>query len=205
MSYESQLQHLFNVKGQTAVITGGSGGLGSAMAYALAQAGVNVAILSRHEESARNVAEKIQAQGGSALGLACDVVERSALEQALEQVTHAFGPVDILINGAGGNQPAAVTSPELSFFDLDNEAIDRVFNLNFSGTFKCCQVFGRGMAERKQGCIINIASMTSLKPLTRTPAYSAAKAAVANFTQWLAVHMAQEYSPAIRVKTQRSI
>ncbi|GCE23737.1 SDR family oxidoreductase [Dictyobacter kobayashii] len=199
MSYESQLQSLFNVKGQTAVITGGSGGLGSAMAFALAQAGVNVAILSQHEESARKVAEEIQAQGGSALGLACDVVERPALEQALEQITSAFGPVDILVNGAGGNQPAATTSADLSFFNLDNEAIDRVFDLNFAGTVKCCQVFGRGMAERKQGCIINISSMNYLRPLTRIPAYSAAKAAVTNFTQWLAVHMAQEYSPAIRV------
>ncbi|GCE09616.1 SDR family oxidoreductase [Dictyobacter aurantiacus] len=199
MSYESQLQHLFNVEGQTAVITGGSGGLGSAMAYALAQAGVKVAILSRHEESSRNVAEKIQAQGGSALGLACDVVDRTSLEQALEQIIRTFGPVDILVNGAGGNHPSATTSPERSFFDLDNEAVDHVFDLNFSGTLKCCQVFGRGMAERKQGCIINIASMNSLRPLTRIPAYSASKAAITNFTQWLAVHMAQEYSPAIRV------
>lgn len=199
MSYEAQLPSLFTIKGQTAVVTGGSGGLGSAMAYALAQAGVNVAVISRHLKSAQKVVQNIQAQGGNALALACDVVDRAALEQALEQVTQAFGPVDILVNGAGGNQPAATTSPELSFFQLDNEAIDRVFDLNFSGTVKCCQVFGRGMAERKQGCIINIASMNSLRPLTRIPAYSAAKAAVTNFTQWLAVHMAQEYSPAIRV------
>ncbi|GCF11125.1 SDR family oxidoreductase [Dictyobacter arantiisoli] len=199
MSYESQLQSLFNVKGQTAVITGGSGGLGSAMAYAMAQAGVNVAIVSRHEESAQKVASTIQEQGGNALGLGCDVMDRTALEQALQAITRRFGPIDILVNGAGGNQPAATTSPDLSFFDLDNEAIDRVVDLNFSGTVKCCQVFGRSMAERGQGCIINIASMNSLRPLTRIPAYSAAKAAVTNFTQWLAVHMAQEYSPSLRV------
>lgn len=199
MSYESQFRSPFNVKGQTAVITGGSGGLGSAMAYALAQAGVNVAIVSRHIEAAQKVAQTISVQGGSALGFACDVMDRVALEQTLEQVTQAFGAIDILVNGAGGNQPAATTSPERTFFDLDNEAIDHVFDLNFSGTLKCCQVFGRGMAERKEGCIINIASMNSLRPLTRIPAYSAAKAAVTNFTQWLAVHMAQEYSPSIRV------
>ncbi|GCE30896.1 putative oxidoreductase UxuB [Dictyobacter alpinus] len=199
MNYESQLQSFFTIKGQTAVVTGGSGGLGSAMAYALAQAGANVAIIGRNADSAQKVVQVIQAQGGSALALACDVVDRNALEQALEHITQAFGPVDILVNGAGGNQPAATTSPELSFFQLDNEAIDRVFDLNFSGTVKCCQVFGRGMAERKQGCIINIASMNSLRPLTRIPAYSAAKAAVTNFTQWLAVHMAQEYSADIRV------
>ena len=167
MSYEIQLQSLFDIKGQTAVVTGGSGGLGSAMALALAQAGVNVAIVSRNEESVQRTAQAIQAQGGSAHGFACDVVDRVALEQTLTQITNHFGPVDILVNGAGGNQPGAVTSPELSFFDLDNEAIDRVFNLNFSGTVKACQVFGRDMAERKRGCIINIASMSSLRPLTR--------------------------------------
>jgi NAD(P)-dependent dehydrogenase (short-subunit alcohol dehydrogenase family) len=199
MNDEFQLQYLFDLKGQTAVVTGGSGGLGSAMAFALAQAGVKVAILSRSEESVRRVAQAIQVQGGTAQGFACDVIDRAALEQTLEHITAYFGPIDILVNGAGGNQPGATTSAERLFFDLDNAAIDQVFDLNFSGTIKCCQVFGRGMAARKRGCIINIASMNSLRPLTRIPAYSAAKAAVTNFTQWLAVHMAQEYSPDIRV------
>lgn len=195
----NELQSLFDVQGQTAVITGGSGGLGGAMAHALAQAGVNVAIISRRAETALKTAQEIQLAGGHALGLGCDVGDRAALEQALAQITSAFGPIDILVNGAGGNQPGATTSPSLSFFDLDNDAVDAVFDLNFSGTLKCCQVFGRGMAERKHGCIINVASMNSLRPLTRIPAYSAAKAAVTNFTQWLAVHMAQEYSTDIRV------
>src|SRR5438874_5335924 len=110
-----------------------------------------------------------------------------------------FGPIDILINAAGGNSPQATTSAERSFFDLDLQGVDSVFGLNFMGTFLSCQVFGRGMAERGQGCIVNVASMNALRPLTRIPAYSAAKAAVANFTQWLAVYMAQEYSPRIRV------
>ena len=200
MSYESSNhQSLFNVAGKTVVITGGSGGLGSAMAYGLAQAGAKVAILSRHQESASKVADAIQAQGGQAVGIACDVIDRSSLEEASLQVISQLGHVDILVNGAGGNQSEATTSADRSFFDLDNDAIDRVFDLNFSGTLKACQVFGQGMADRKQGCIINIASMNSLRPLTRIPAYSAAKAAVTNFTQWLAVHMAQEYSPLIRV------
>lgn len=199
MSDEFQLQSLFDIKGQTAVITGGSGGLGSALAFALAQAGVKVAIVSRSKESVQRVAQDIQAQGGDAQGFACDVLDPAALEQTLAQITQQFGPVDILVNGAGGNQPGATTSPERSFFGLESEAIDQVFHLNLSGTINCCQVFGRGMAERKRGCIINIASMSSLRPLTRIPAYSAAKAAVTNFTQWLAVHMAQEYSPDIRV------
>jgi NAD(P)-dependent dehydrogenase (short-subunit alcohol dehydrogenase family) len=199
MSDEFQLQSLFDIKGQTAVVTGGSGGLGSALAFALAQAGVKVAIVSRSKESVQRVAQDIQAQGGDAQGFACDVLDLAALEQTLAQITQQFGPVDILVNGAGGNQPGATTSPERSFFALESEAIDQVFRLNLSGTINCCQVFGRGMAERKRGCIINIASMNSLRPLTRIPAYSAAKAAVTNFTQWLAVHMAQEYSPDIRV------
>jgi NAD(P)-dependent dehydrogenase (short-subunit alcohol dehydrogenase family) len=193
------VQKLFDVRGRTAVITGGSGHLGRVMAFALAQAGVQVAVLGHHAGTAQKVAEAIRGEGGSALGIACDVLDRASLEQSREQVTSAFGPVDMLINAAGGNSPMATTSAEQSFFDLDAEAAKHVFGLNFTGTFQSCQVFGRGMAERKQGVIVNIASMNGLRPLTRIPAYSAAKAAVANFTQWLAVHMAQEYSPLIRV------
>jgi NAD(P)-dependent dehydrogenase (short-subunit alcohol dehydrogenase family) len=114
-------------------------------------------------------------------------------------VRNTFGPVDILINAAGGNSPAATTSAEQTFFDLDTEAANQVFCLNFTGTFQSCQVFGRDMADRGEGCVVNITSMSALRPLTRIPAYGAAKAAVVNFTQWLAVHMAQEYHPHIRV------
>jgi NAD(P)-dependent dehydrogenase (short-subunit alcohol dehydrogenase family) len=169
------------------------------MSHSLASAGANVAIVSRRPASVSKVAEEIQAQGGRAIGLPCDVTDREALERVLEEVTRVFGPIDILINSAGGNQPQAITTPEHSFFDLDEGATNHVFDQNFVSTFKCCQVFGRSMAQRGQGCIINIASMTSLRPLTRTAPYSAAKAAVMNFTQWLAVHMAQEYNPHIRV------
>jgi NAD(P)-dependent dehydrogenase (short-subunit alcohol dehydrogenase family) len=190
---------LFNIHGQTAFITGGSGILGSAMAHGLAQAGANVVIIGLHEEKTRVVAESIAAQGGKALAIACNVLERADLQRALEQVTATFGRVDILVNAAGGNAPRATTSPDNPFFELDKAAIDSVFALNFTGTLLSCQVFGREMAERGQGCIVNIASMNALRPLTRIPAYSAAKAAIANFTQWLAVHMAQEYSPLIRV------
>ena len=169
------------------------------MASALAQIGAKVAILGRHAEAAQTVARAIQAEAGSALGIACDVLSRTSLEQSREQITNAFGPVDILINAAGGNSPSATTSAEQSFFDLDTQAVSSVFGLNFTGTFQSCQVFGRSMVEQGHGCIVNIASMNALRPLTRIPAYSAAKAAVANFTQWLAVHMAQEYSAQIRV------
>lgn len=190
---------LFDIQGQTAVITGGSGVLGSAIAHGLAQAGANVVIIGLHEDKTSAVAESISAQRGKALAIACNVLERAYLQRALEQVTATFGQVDILVNAAGGNAPQATTSLDNPFFDLDKAAIDSVFALNFTGTLLSCQVFGRGMAERGQGCIVNIASMNALRPLTRILAYSAAKAAVANFTQWLAVHMAQEYTPRIRV------
>src|SRR5579872_1933494 len=190
---------LFDLEGQTAVITGGSGVLGSALALGLAQAGAKIAVISLHEEKSRAVVETITGQGGQALAIACNVLESADLQRALEQVTDTFGPVDILVNGAGGNAPQATTSANNSFFELDKAAIDSVFALNFTGTLLTCQVFGRAMAERGQGCIVNVASMNALRPLTRIPAYSAAKAAIANFTQWLAVHMAQEYSPQIRV------
>ena len=190
---------LFGVDGRTAVVTGGSGELGRAMAFALSRAGAQVAILARHEDAANTVAEAIRREGGAAIAVACDVLDRAALERSRDAVASAFGPADILINAAGGNAPAATTTPERSFFDLDAAAVNQVFALNFTGTFQACQVFGRDMVERGQGCIVNVASMSALRPLTRIAAYSAAKAAVANFTQWLAVHMAQEYDPRIRV------
>jgi NAD(P)-dependent dehydrogenase (short-subunit alcohol dehydrogenase family) len=199
VSSKLDLPTLFSVHGQTVAITGGSGVLGYTLAQALAQAGARVAIISMREETAQHAAAQIRAEGGEVLGIACDVTDKAALEAALVQITQAYGPIDILINGAGGNQPLATTTPDRSFFDLDAQAIERVFQLNFTGTLLTCQVFARSMTERGQGNIINIASMGSFKPLTRVGVYSAAKAAIANFTQWLAVHMAQEYSPNIRV------
>ncbi|HEY7416131.1 MAG TPA: SDR family oxidoreductase [Ktedonobacteraceae bacterium] len=190
---------LFDIQGQIAVITGGSGVLGRAMALGLAQAGVKVVIIGRRTETTSKAAEEIRAQGGEALGIACDVTDRAALEQVCEQVTTSLGPVDILVNAAGGNLPQATTTAERSFFDVTGQAIDDAMRLNFVGTLLACQIFGRGMAERKQGCIVNIASMAALRPLTRTVAYGAAKAAIGNFTQWLAVHLAQEYGSHIRV------
>ncbi len=196
---DQQLKDLFGIEGKTAVVTGGSGELGQAMAQALARAGAQVAILGRRVEAAQKVVDAINSQGGKSLALACDVTDHNALDTAQKEIYKQFGVVDILVNGAGGNHPQATTSPTLSFFDLEDAAIHHVLALNFTGTLKTCQVFGQEMARHKQGIIINIASMNSLRPLTRIPAYSAAKAAIVNFTQWLAVHMAQEYSPNIRV------
>jgi len=145
------------------------------------------------------VADDIVAAGGQALAAQCDVLDKASLEAARDAVLAQFGRVDILINGAGGNKKEATTSPDLSFFDLPAEAVQWVFNLNFIGTLLPSQVFGKIMAEQGEGVILNISSMNAFRPLTRIPAYSAAKAAVSNFTQWLAVHMSQEYSPKIRV------
>jgi NAD(P)-dependent dehydrogenase (short-subunit alcohol dehydrogenase family) len=188
-----------NLAGKVAVVTGGYGALCSVFSFALAQANAKVAILGRHVEEGEKVVESIKAQGGEGLALACDVIDKNSLEISLEKIHAAFGPIDILINGAGGNHPGATTSIDLPFFALEEAAIEHVFDLNFKGTFLACQVFGQDMAEKGEGIIINIASMNAFRPLTRIPAYSAAKSAVANFTQWLAVHMAQEYSPRIRV------
>ena len=193
------MQELFSLQGLTAVITGGSGALGSTMARGLAHAGARVAVISLRAETGAKVVEAIRADGGQAISIASSVNDDAALERAVEQVTSTFGPVDILVNAAGGNNPLATTNDTRSFFDLSTEASNSVFSLNAMGTIQSCRAFGRGMAERKQGNIINVTSMSALRPLTRIPTYSAAKAAVANFTQWLAVHMAQEYSPNIRV------
>lgn len=190
---------LFDIQNQAAIVTGGSGVLGRAMALALGAAGARVAVLGRHVEASEAVARDIRAAGGLAMGAACDVRERASIERAAQTIGAAFGPAAILVNAAGGNAPAATTSEQRSFFDLDQRALDEVVRLNLDGTIACCQVFGRDMAKRGTGCIVNIASMSALRPLTHIAAYSAAKAAVVNFTQWLAVHMAQEYDPRIRV------
>ena len=189
----------YDLTGQTAVVTGGAGMLCSAMCRALASAGAKVAILDMNAEAARELAAEIKTDGFKAIGIACDVLDRSSIEAASLEVNKTFARVDILINGAGGNNPAATTNPEKTFFDLPADALRWVFDLNLMGTILPSQVFGKIMAAQKSGVILNISSMNAFRPLTRIAAYSAAKAGVSNFTQWLAVHMAQEYSPQIRV------
>ena len=189
----------FDLSHQTAVVTGGAGVLCAGMCRALAAAGAAVAVLDVNQPAAEALAADICAEGGRAIGLGCDVLERDSIEAAARAVLDQFGRVDLLINGAGGNRPQATTSAQTSFFDLPAEAMRWVFDLNLMGTILPSQVFGRLMAAQGSGVILCIASMNALRPLTRIPAYSAAKAGVSNFTQWLAVHMAQEYSPAIRV------
>lgn len=193
------MQELFDLTGRVAVVTGGGGVLCGAMAKALAKSGAKVAVLDLRESAALKVAGEIKTAGGAAIAVKCDVLEKESIAGARDKVRTEFGEVDILINGAGGNRKEASTSEELSFFDLPTEAFRSVVDLNFLGTFLCCQVFGKDMAQRKRGVILNISSMTALSPLTKVAAYGAAKAAVSNFTQWLSTHILQNYSADIRV------
>jgi NAD(P)-dependent dehydrogenase (short-subunit alcohol dehydrogenase family) len=187
------------LSGKSGVVTGGGGVLCGAMCRALAGAGAKVAVLDLKPEAADRVVKEIRSGGGTAVGVECDVLDRKSLDAAADKVLAAYGRVDFLINGAGGNKPQATTGADAPFFDLPPDALRRVFDLNLMGVVLPSQVFGRYLACQKQGVILNIASMNAFRPLTRIPAYSAAKAGVVNFTQWLAVHMAQEYSPGIRV------
>ncbi len=184
---------------QVAVVSGGAGVLCTAMCRTLAGLRANVVVLDVDLSAAQNLADEICSTGGSAISAECNVIDKASLEATSRKILETFGRVDILINGAGGNHPGAASGPQNTFFDLPEEALRWVIDLNLLGTILPSQVFGRLMAAQKSGVILNIASMNALRPLTRIPAYSAAKAAVSNFTQWLAVHMAQEYSPAIRV------
>jgi NAD(P)-dependent dehydrogenase (short-subunit alcohol dehydrogenase family) len=150
-------------------------------------------------QAAQTVADAVVAEGHEAIAVQANVLETEGLRAALDQILERFGRVDILVNGAGGNKKEATTSPDLSFFDLPEDAFQWVFNLNYLGTLLCSQVFGRQMADQNSGAILNIASLSGLRPLTNVPAYSAAKAAVVNLTQWMAVHMSLHYSKGIRV------
>ncbi len=197
---DSQYLHdLFGLEGQVAVITGGGGILCSTLSKALARLGVKVAVLDMNPGAAQTVAEAIAAAGGEAIAVQANVLETQDLQVALRQILDRFGRVDILINGAGGNKKEATTSADLSFFDLPKDAFQWVFNLNFLGTLLCTQVFGQQMVRQDAGAILNIASLSGFRPLTNVAAYSAAKAAVINLTQWMAVHLSMHYSKRIRV------
>jgi len=193
------VEGLFGLQDKIAVVTGGGGVLCGALSKGLAKAGAKVLVLDLLEAAAQKVAEEIRKDGGQAFAFQADALDKKSLERVCEEVVKKFGRVDILINGAGGNKPQATTSPDLSFFDLPQDAFRWVFDLNFTCTLLASQVFGKIMAKQKDGIVLNVSSMNYFRPLTRVPAYSAAKAAVSNFTQWLAVHFSQNYSPKIRV------
>ncbi|HSW47279.1 MAG TPA: SDR family NAD(P)-dependent oxidoreductase [Phycisphaerae bacterium] len=193
------MSELFDLRGRTVAITGGGGVLCGGIAGHLARCGMSVAVLDLKIEAAEAVAAAIRQAGGNAIAVACNVLERESVEAAHQTCCKAMERVDVLINGAGGNHPDATTGPGKKFFGLPIEAFQKVMDLNIIGTVLPSMVFGKAMADRGQGVILNIASMNAFRPLTKIAAYSAAKAAVKNFTEWLAVHMAQEYSPDIRV------
>ena len=188
----------FDFTGRTIVITGGTGILCSEMARALVALGANVGILARNAEKGANVISEMDGPG-TAFVVKGDVLDKSSLILAAEDVVTRFGKIDGLINGAGGNSPQATTRPDQSFFDLPEEGLRYVFDLNLLGTILPTQIIARHMAERGEGVILNISSMSAIKPLTRVISYSAAKAAIDNFTQWLAVYLARDYSPQLRV------
>ncbi len=192
----------YDFTGKTFLITGGGGVLCSEMARALFACGANVAVLDYSLSSAERVTNQLnesKAGNGKALAVQANVLEPDAVQAAVDQALAEFGKIDGLINGAGGNKPDATTGAEKSFFKLSVDALRWVFDLNLLGTIIPSQIVGAHMAERKQGVVLNVSSMNSYRPLTRIPAYSASKAGVSNFTQWLSTHMAQEYSPEIRV------
>jgi NAD(P)-dependent dehydrogenase (short-subunit alcohol dehydrogenase family) len=194
-----------NLKDQVALVTGGGGVLCSTMAQALSACGAKIAVADLKLEAAQKVADEIVKAGGTAIAVACNVLEKESLAAANEKVKKELGPIDILINGAGGNHPKGTTSMEyltkellsntnkdlITFYDLDPKGIEFVFNLNFLGTLLPTQAFTKEMAAKGKGVVINISSMNSFRPLTKIPAYSGAKAAVSNFTQWLAVHFSR--------------
>ncbi len=194
-----ELTKMYDMTGKSVVVTGGAGILGGEIACALVGCNANVAIMDRDPALADRLMERLKSPVGRAIVVYGDVLDPDVLRQSAQTITREFGGIDFLINAAGGNHPKATTNGERSFFDLPPDALRWVFDLNIIGTMLPSQVFGKQMAERGQGGIVNISSMNAFRPLTRIPAYSAAKAGVSNFTQWLAVHMAQEYSPNIRV------
>lgn len=195
----SYLDQLFGLNNKVTVVTGGAGVLGSAMCLALAQAGSRVVILGRRKEAAEALVAKIKQQGGEAMAVVADVLEEDQLQNAKAQINRLYGKIDILVNAAGGNISGAVVAPDKSFLDMDMNAFQQVMDLNVKGTVLPSQVFGEDMIANRKGVIINISSVTAMLPLTRVVGYSAAKAAISNFTQWLAVEMAQKFGEGIRV------
>ncbi len=200
------LLKLFGLEGQVAVVTGASGALGSAMALGLAQAGAKVVVLGRNPERTEQVAESIRQSGGAAIALTADVLDKAQLQAVSKAVLEQWGQINILVNAAGGNVAAATISPQSNFFELPLEAFQQVFELNLTGTVLASQVFGAAMAHPDatkeglaQGCIVNISSMAAGRAISRVVGYSAAKAAVENFTRWLAVELSSKFGAGLRV------
>ncbi len=190
---------LFDVKGKCIAITGGAGILFGSMARALAERGAKVAVIDYNLDGAAAICKEIEAGGGVAVPVKCNVLEKDNVEAACRETLQALGGIDVLINGAGGNKKDATCAHPTEFFDLPADAIRWVFDLNCLGTILPSQVFGKYFAQQDKGIIINTSSMAAFRPLTNVIGYAAAKAAISNFTQWLAVYMNQRHSKNIRV------
>lgn len=188
-----------SLKNKVAVITGGNGVLGGAIAKGLAAQGVKVGILGRNADTVQERVLEINNSGGKALGLVADVLNKEQLLSAKEKIETEFGQIDILVNAAGGNMKGATINPDQSIFDLDLDHLDKVGDLNFKGTVLPVTIFSRSMVDNRKGSIINISSLAAERALTRVMGYSSAKAAINNFTKWLAVEMAQKFGDGIRV------
>lgn len=199
---QSTLQELFSLAEKVAVVTGATGVLGGEMARSLARSGARVAVVGRREEKANQIAGEIEAAGGTSLALPADVLDTGQLEDARDALLERWGRVDVLVNAAGGNVPEATLTDDVGVFELPEQALRQVMDLNFLGTLLPCQIFGAAMVEGSEepdGCIVNISSMAASRPLTNVVGYSAAKAAVENFTRWLAVELARSHGPGLRV------
>jgi NAD(P)-dependent dehydrogenase (short-subunit alcohol dehydrogenase family) len=194
-----ELMAMYDLTGWTFLVTGGTGVLGGAVAGALVDAGANVVILNRHLDPAEGIADYTSPTGWQAKAVHGDVLDRASLVDAAAAIKAEYGLIYGLINAAGGNSPKATVSPDLSFFDIPEEGLRFVLDLNLLGTIMPSQVVAKQMAEAGEGVILNYSSMNAFRPLTNIAAYSASKAGVTNFTMWLAVHMAQNYSGKIRV------
>ena len=190
---------LFSLEGQVVVVTGGTGVLGGAMARGLARAGAKVGVLGRRREKAEAAVQTIEAEGGEALALPADVLDREQLEGARKAVEQKWGRIDVLVNAAGGNMPQATLEPGQSFFDLPVEGMEQVVALNLQGTLLPSQVFGESMARAGRGCIVNVSSMAAARAMTRVVGYSVAKAGVENATRWLAAELARSFGAGMRV------
>lgn len=195
----SHMQALFSLEGQVAVVTGGTGVLGGAMALGLARAGARVGVLGRRREQATATVRAIRAAGGEAMALVADVLDREQLEAARDAAVEQWGRLDILVNAAGGNMPAATLTPGRSFFELPVEGMAPVIALNLQGTLLPSQVFGETMARAGSGCIVNVSSMAAQRAMTRVVGYGVAKAGVDNATRWLAVELARAFGGRLRV------
>lgn len=193
------MENLFNLNDKVAIITGGNGVLGGAMSEGLAKAGAKVGILGRTEKTVQQQVDKIKSSGGNAIPLVADVLNKDLVDKARSRVLDEWGRVDILVNAAGGNMPGATIDPDQSFLDLDDDDLQKVVNLNFTGTYIPSKIFAESMIENKSGVIVNISSMAAQQAITRVMGYSAAKAAVDNFTRSLAIETATKYGDGIRV------